>query len=68
MSIVVLALGRVHRSINSKLFLAPIGRIATTCSAYNMMVVRAFSYSGDFQPASLLLYSFFKPPRRASLD
>jgi hypothetical protein len=48
MSIVVLALGRVYRSINSKLFLAPIGRIATTYSAYNIIVVRAFSYSGDF--------------------
>jgi hypothetical protein len=68
MSIVVLALGRIHRSINSKLFLAPIGRIATTYSAYNMMVVRAFSCLGDFQPTSLLPYSFFKPPRRASLN
>jgi putative component of membrane protein insertase Oxa1/YidC/SpoIIIJ protein YidD len=48
MSIVVLALGRVYRSINSKLFLAPIGRIVTTCSAYNMIVVRAFSCSEDF--------------------
>ena len=68
MSIVTLALGRVYRSMKSKLFPAPVRRTATTCSVQDMIVVRAFSCSQDFQPASLLLYSFFNLPRRALLD
>jgi hypothetical protein len=48
MSIVILALGRVHRSMKSKLFLAPIGRMAITYLVQDMILVRACSYSVDF--------------------
>jgi hypothetical protein len=47
-SIVIPASGSVYSSMNSKLFLAPVGRIAITCLVQDIIAARACSYSSDF--------------------
>ena len=66
--IVVLVLGRLLGNIKSRLFPAPVGRIHTTYSILDIIVVIAYSYSTDLYYKLSYPYSFLAPPNKASID